>query len=126
MAINAKLTISASDPDLRIGGFDSMIVGAQDEDLSSLGFGQAAFMDSNVLTPKLLSMSHLAALRLGERLHHADWWLTDNIDLINELSLMHDCQECRDGAERAVAFVKATGRAVLVGQLYWIHPEDGL
>lgn len=122
MAIDAKLQIKSGDQKRRIGGFDSMIVEVVDEDLTSVN--RAMIPDTNVLTPKLVDHSHEAARRMGERLHHADWTVTDDQDKVMELTLMHDCPTCRDGRENAIRYMRSSGKAVLVGHLYWVHPED--
>ncbi len=127
VAIDAKLIITSVDPERypRIGGFDSMIVRADDADISSLsGTINGHFVDSNSLTPKLVRYSHMAAARIGEKLHHADWTITDDQARVQELTLMHDCPTCRAGCDQALSYMRDSGKAVLVGQLYWVHPDD--
>ncbi len=121
--LSVKFEMSFADKSKRVGGYDSMIIQVQDEDLTIHKDGSIV-ADNNILYPKLVHHSQFAAVRLRERLHHADWTLTNDITTLWELAMMHDCEVCRSGAARADRYMRATGTAVVVGQLYWLHPED--
>jgi hypothetical protein len=64
--------------------------------------------------------SETCARELGERLHHADWTITSDPGEVRRLGLTHDCDQCREGVDRAVAWLGAgPGREVAVGQMWW-------
>lgn len=59
------------------------------------------------------------AANIGEVLHHADWFITSDPEAVR-LSQMHDCQECQDSMNRALAYMSMNpGAEMLVGQLFW-------
>jgi hypothetical protein len=71
----------------------------------------------------LRGMSEGIAAGMGERLHHAEWTITDDPDEVRTLGLMHDCVTCRFGVNQALAFLRDNPDGeVAVGQLWWARP----
>lgn len=68
----------------------------------------------------LRTLSHQQATDLGRILHHAEWEFSQDPEFIRTSALAHDCEECRAGAARALAWLTANpGQDMLVGRLWW-------
>jgi hypothetical protein len=57
---------------------------------------------------------------VGEVLHHGDFFITTDAERVRELGMLHDCEDCRAGVDRALAsLAEHPGADVVIGQLYW-------
>jgi hypothetical protein len=84
--------------------------------------GERAFV-AQLAGGELRHVSERLAASIGERLHHAEWTITDDPDEVRTLGLMHDCAACRAGVDQALAFLRDNPDGeVAVGQLWWARP----
>lgn len=57
---------------------------------------------------------------LGEKLHHAEFWITRDSLFVVDKVLAHDCDTCRAAALRVSEMMEADPELeMLVGVLYW-------
>jgi hypothetical protein len=85
--------------------------------------GERAFV-AQLAGRDLRVMSEAFSASVGERLHHAEWTITDDPDEVRTLGLMHDCPTCRFGVNQALAFLRDNPDGeVAVGQLWWARQE---
>ncbi len=75
------------------------------------------------LAVMLRQLSMNAATLMGTRLHHADWVITTDPKVVEELGMHGDpsCASCRAGVDAAlVALMESEGKEeLLVGTLHW-------
>jgi hypothetical protein len=72
------------------------------------------------LTPFLDSLAHRCARDIDEVLHHGDFWITSDPEIVKARSSLHDCQQCRDGTASALEHLAANPTAeLIVGILWW-------
>lgn len=66
-------------------------------------------------------VAEATAVRLGEELHHADFWVTSSPEVVKEKGTWHDCSECDESMARVMAH-RATNPDIemVVGRLYWV------
>lgn len=106
--------------DRPVAGADSCIAAPPDQ--IYLGRpGDTAALNVPVLARMLRQLGNDMASRIGETLHHADWVITDEADVVEEVG-MHgrpDCVRCRASVDQALAHLKATQEPLIVGALYW-------
>lgn len=99
-------------------GFDSVIALFPESYYVTVGGKRALIARKAVAWVRALSLK--CARDIGEVLHHAEWTITSDPELVHTLGLMHDCVERRDGVERAVAHLRDHPEAeIAVGQLLW-------
>ncbi len=101
-----------SNADREVTGFDSAIlVGPAD---------LLVMPDHEVpIVMKLGSLSHMFASSVGDRLHHANWRVTTDPAVVEEMG-RPGCRHCRAGFEVAKAhLLKEPGRPMVVGQLFY-------
>ncbi len=68
----------------------------------------------------LRHLSEQGAAAVGEALHHGEWVITDDPDEVRTRGLAHDCPDCRDGVDRALAYLRDNpGKELMVGTLHW-------
>lgn len=83
--------------------------------------GQAA-VNVPALGRILRALSEDGAAGVGEALHHAEWVITGDPVVVEDVG-MHgrpDCGRCRSAVDQALAYLaEAPGRELLVGTLYW-------
>lgn len=107
-----------------VTGKDSMIIAAPKELFGRDADGKpllALGMVSSFLRKASLDGSG----RLGELLHHAEWVLTDDPEVVRSVGLSHGCPTCVAGTDQALAYLKANpGRELLAGMLYWASPSE--
>jgi hypothetical protein len=85
---------------------------------TDVGGGRA--LRANLVGRLLRQASEGCAEGLGEVLHHAEWTITADPAEVRRLGLAHDCDTCRAGVDRAVAWLAGgEGREVAVGQMWW-------
>lgn len=108
------MTVAEGDP----CGYDSAIVKVPARWYLAVN-GERAFLPQ-VAGIQLREMSERFAASIGERLHHAQWWITGDPAEVTTLGLMHDCASCRAGVDQALAVLRGDpGTEVAVGQLWW-------
>lgn len=101
-----------------VAGFDSIIALAP-EDLYKEIEGNRVLVMKRLAT-LLRQLSEEAAQNLNERLHHADWVITSDPEVVRTKGLAHDCAPCRAGVDQATAYLRVNPNAeILVGMLYW-------
>lgn len=68
----------------------------------------------------LREISERMAADMGERLHHAQWTVTGDPELVKSLGAVHDCVTCRAGMDQALAYLRERPDSeVAVGHLWW-------
>lgn len=86
--------------------------------------GQPA-LDVRSLGLMLRRLSQDMAAQIGETLHHADWVITADPAVVEEVG-MHgnpDCVRCRASVDQALAHLAdRPHEELLVGVLYWADP----
>jgi len=102
---------------MRIVGFDTTIIGLNED----CYLGEA--LDARFVLRLLSQLSERFASELEERLHHAEWVITRDPRTVKERGMLHDCDFCRDGVERALEMLEAKPNGDLaIGALYWPGP----
>lgn len=109
--------------DRPVAGADSCIAGVPDtvyleRDVPELSAGT---LNVALLGRMLRQLSHDMATNIGEMLHHADWVITDEPQVVEEVG-MHgrpDCGRCRSSVDQALAVLADKREPLLVGVLYW-------
>ena len=82
------------------------------------GFGPALVVQR--FSRFLRELAEDQAATLGETLHHADFWVTNDPELVRAKGMMHDCPTCQDGMARTMAAMATDpGKDWVVGQLFW-------
>lgn len=112
--------VRCTDADQPVAGGDSCIATVPDGVLVDTG-GAEPLVVVQVLSPMLRRLGHDMAARIGERLHHADWVITDEPAIVEEVG-MHgrpDCVSCRASVDQALATLAHKREPLLVGALYW-------
>jgi hypothetical protein len=105
-------------------GSDSCIATVPPGVYARVGDGAPA-LDVPVLGKVLRKLSEEMAANIGERLHHAEWVITDDPAVVEEIG-MHgrpDCGKCRGSVDQALARLADRRQELLVGVLYWAEPE---
>lgn len=111
-------TFTVGDWQGEVGGFDSVIALAPEELYVEVEGNRTLVM--NRLATLLQSLSEDGARTVNERLHHAEWVLTSDPELVRTKGLAHDCAACRSGVDQATAYLRENPDGeVLVGMLYW-------
>lgn len=108
--------------DHEIGGTDTTILALPEGFYVELEkHGRALLVQP--LSRFLSSLANKQAADLGERLHHAEFVLTNDPSVIESRGSVHDCEECRAGVKRALRFLKEhPEHEMIVGQLFWAVP----
>jgi hypothetical protein len=78
-------------------------------------------LDVRKLGRVLRGLSNELAANINETLHHADWVITDDPVIVEEVG-MHgrpDCGKCRASVDQALAMLADRREKLLVGALYW-------
>lgn len=81
-------------------------------------------LDVRRLGRSLRRLSEEMAGNIGEELHHADWVITQDPKVVEEVG-MHGrpgCGKCRSGVDQALALLAHRKEDLLVGALYWAGP----
>lgn len=123
-----SISIATGREDRPVSGGDTMIMGLRPEfyvDTSELGgdldIGPA--LSIKELSSFLRQASERAAKRLGDELHHAEWVVTRDPDVLRDKGILdthRGCAECEDGLAAALAhLVTHPDTDLLVGQLFW-------
>jgi hypothetical protein len=106
-----------------VAGADSCIATVPPGLYVNVGAGPPA-LDARKLGRILRRLSNELAANIGETLHHADWVITDDPAVVEEVG-MHgrpDCGKCRSGVDQALARLADRREDLLVGALYWAGP----
>lgn len=99
-----------------VAGYDSSVLAAPD----AIYVEGSRIVRVAVLNRVLRKLSEAQAADLGERLHHADWVLTTDVQLVTRIILTHDCERCRAAADQAAArLAEYPDGEILAGILYW-------
>lgn len=99
--------------------FDSVICTCPPALFSEMGDLEA--LDLRLATAFLTRLAQDMAENLGRTCGRADYYITTSPEVIRDKGLMHDCQECRDGVQRALEHLEAhPGTRFIVGQLHWV------
>ncbi len=107
-----------------VTGADSCIATVPPGLYVKVGDGPPA-LDVRKLGRSLRSLSNDLAADIGEVLHHADWVITDDPAVVEEVG-MHgrpDCGKCRASVDQALAMLAHRREKLLVGALYWAAPK---
>lgn len=87
-----------------------------------------AFTAGVVSATLLRDLAEDMAERVGCRLHHADFVLTTDPDIVRRYGVFpqHDgCEECEAGVRRALAaLAERPDQPLLVGRLHWAATKD--
>lgn len=108
----------------RVAGADSCIATVPPGVYTRLGDGPPA-LNVPVLGRVLRRLSEEMAGNIGETLHHAEWVITDDPKVVEEVG-MHgrpDCGKCRSSVDQALAMLADRREELLVGALYWAGGE---
>ena len=71
-------------------------------------------------TDFLRQFAEAEAKAVGEELHHAEFVVTTDPEVVQELGILHDCADCRDSVRAILGFMASNqGRQVVVGHLFW-------
>ena len=71
-------------------------------------------------TDYLREFAEAEAARVGEELHHADFVVTTDPEVVQELGSLHDCADCRQSVTATVTFMASNpDREIVVGRLFW-------
>jgi len=109
--------------DRPVTGFDSMIAGLPP---ALVRFAAQETYPVWLLEKTLRRLSEMGASGLGETLHHADWVITTDPQVVEEKGMTHGCPSCRSGTDLALASLRDhPDQPLLVGLLYWAGPEAG-
>lgn len=84
-------------------------------------FADDGTIDARLFGRALRMVSNECAANIHETLHHADWVITTDPDVIETIG-MHgqpDCARCRASVDQALAAVNDHPEGLLVGALYW-------
>lgn len=102
---------------LPVTGSDSCIMAIPDEVYVQLDDGPA--VDVRALAYVLRTISAESAAHIGETLHHADWQITGDPDVVEKIGMTHGCASCRASVDQALAHLREHGGELLVAMLYW-------
>lgn len=88
-----------------------------------------AWQDGALMLPiagkALIRASQLAAEEIGERLHHAEWTVTNKTDDVRTAGEEHKCPTCIAAMDQALAFLRdRPDQVVACGKLWWRSDED--
>lgn len=109
-----KMTIHTERSERAIIGGDTTILSLPEE------YVLLGALDIVLLSRMLRTLAEQQAADLGDELHHADFVVTTDPDLVAERGIMHDCDECRAGVETALRWLQEEPNGYLVvGQLWW-------
>lgn len=122
MNMNTKLQyhVRTRVEDRPVTGSDSCIATVPPGLYVQVGDGPPA-LDVRTLGTVLRRLSEQQATAIGLTLHHADWTITDDPAVVEEVG-MHGqpaCVSCRASVDRALAHLADHRRDLLVGVLYW-------
>jgi len=68
----------------------------------------------------LAQVAAKAAAEENEILHHAEWRITGNVEEVKQFGTGDNCEQCRAGTERGVAFLNDNpGRELAIGKFWW-------
>jgi hypothetical protein len=99
-------------------GFDTAIITIPGRWYVDLGAERA--LVAGLAALELREISGQLAGSMGARLHHAQWTLTGDPELVKSLGAAHDCVTCRAGMDQALAYLRGhPDREVAVGHLWW-------
>jgi hypothetical protein len=97
-------------------GFDSCVVAVP----SGIYVNGSKIIRVRVLNAALRQLSEQMASNIGERLHHADWIITGDAELVQRIILTHDCERCQAAAVQAAGrMAERPDSEMLAGILYW-------
>lgn len=117
--LEPQYVVLTSAQDRPVAGLDAMIASLPEQVWQRLS-GFDADVQSWVLMGMLRQMSREVAAKMGERLHHADWWVTRDPELIEQIGMAHDCVSCRASVDQALAHVaEKPDEDLVAGVLYW-------
>lgn len=108
----------------RVTGVDSCIATVPAGIYVRTGGGQPA-INVRTLGAVLRRLSKDMAANIGERLHHAEWTITQDPGVVEEVG-MHgrpDCVRCRTSVDQTLAHLTEHRKDLLVGLLFWAGPS---
>jgi hypothetical protein len=109
------ITINGADTHYGEDGYDSMLL-----PVPPFWYATPDTLLAQVAGRDLRHLSEYGATMVGEKLHHADWVLTDDPEQVTAIGMTHDCDRCRTGTARAVAWLAENpGGKIAAGLLYW-------
>lgn len=98
------------------GGFDSMILLVPDQWYHSVH----GILIARIVSRALRQASARGAAAVGRQLHHAEWTLTADPDVMARLAMMHDCAPCLADTDKTREYMAGhPGQLVAVGQLWF-------
>lgn len=101
-----------------VDGTDAMIITVPRGWYATIG-GQAGLL-GQVAAEALRKASEQGAEAQGRRLHHADWIITSDPRLVEEVLPSHHCPECYQGNRAALRHLAdAPGNEVALGVLHY-------
>jgi hypothetical protein len=113
-------TVQGPDTKYGVDGSDAMIItvpGAWYAEITGAGPALLA----RVAGRGLRVASELGAARLGRRLHHADWQLTSDPEVVREVMPGGHCAECDAGTDKALEYLaEQPGHEVALGLVYFV------
>lgn len=103
----------------RPSGYDSAVISVPARWYLAPGAEQVFL--AQVAGRDLRKISERLAASVGERLHHAEWTVTGDPELVKALAVMHHgCVTCESGKDQALAYLRGNpGSEVAAGQLWW-------
>jgi hypothetical protein len=109
------ITVNGADTHYGWDGYDSMLL-----PVPPFWYATPDTLLATVAGRDLRLLSDAGAKMVGEKLHHADWVLTDDPEQVTAIGMTHDCDRCRDGTARALAWLAENpGGKIAAGLLYW-------
>jgi hypothetical protein len=108
-----------------IGGVDSCIAKVPPWVYARVGDDPRVLVVS-ALGRGLRRLSEAAGVSIGETLHHADWWITDDAGMVERVGMHGNprCVRCRASVDQALAALAAGDvDELLVGTLWWAGPS---
>lgn len=113
-----------SDLDTAPTGFDSVIIGLPG-DCGVISAPGKVMLDVVRLTKIVEAVARYTAEQMNETLLKAEFILTFDPVKVTTLGLLHDCDICREGVNRALAMLATGDGPMIVGQLYWTEAPGG-
>ncbi len=116
----AEFRVNVAAPDRPVTGSDSCILVVPDDVYVRTTPDAEPALNVRAVHAVLRQVGDDAAARLGEQLHHAEWVITSDPELVEKLGIHSPgCLTCRAGVDQALAHLAAGGGPLLVGTLYW-------
>ncbi len=114
------LVVSTGREDRPVDGGDTTFFPMPQGYYVDLGDGKPALAVVHFIRD-VRDLAEAQAANLGRELHHADFWVTSDPEVVKDKGTWHDCPECREAMARVMDHMATNpDTEMVVGRLYWV------